>query len=165
MQSRSAPGWNRRLKTIWCHPQFPFLQLQSNSCGSLVPDKVSSYFPFSIVSSAFTPPPSPPPNGFSFHLLLLVSFGHVSRPDFLRAVCARPRARLPLCERENLWVFERKRPSVTKNKVMSEVTPVRSSVLGSLRCCWWNKPALWSDISTGDTLFLSLLSSYSFLLC
>lgn len=32
------------------------------------------------------------------------------------------------------WVLERKRPSVTKNKVMSEVSPVRSSMFGSL--CW-----------------------------
>lgn len=54
-------------------------------------------FPLSIFSFALIFSLSFP-NGFSFHLLRLVFFGHVSWPDFLRAV--RARARLCLCERE-----------------------------------------------------------------
>lgn len=53
------------------------------------------------------------------------------------------------------WALERKRPSVTKNKVMSEVSPGRSSVFGSL--CWLlvkQASSLIWHLDRGYTLFV-----------
>lgn len=64
---------------------------------------------------------------------------------------------LCLWERETfLPVGERKGPSVTKNKVMSEVTPVRSSVLGSL---------CWLLVKQASSLIWHLYRGYALFIC
>lgn len=105
--------------------------------------KTASGVLFLIKSRLIFPFPSFPlaSTFFSFPRMVLVFISFVLCPLVMSAgqiFCVRSaRAHVDAClfaGAKTRGVFERKRPGVTKNKVMTEVTPVRSSVFGSL--CW-----------------------------
>lgn len=109
------------------------LSFSKTAAGVLFLIKSPLIFPFPSfpLASTFFPLPGTVLVFISFVSCPLV----VSAGQIFCVRSARARTWTPVYLRaRNPWVFERKRPGVTKNKVMTEVTPVRSSVFGSL--CW-----------------------------